>query len=294
MNLPALQPGSGIGLIAPAGPVKEEKILPGVRLLEEAGFRVKFASHLFGKFRFFSGTMEQRLEDVHNFLADPEVAALYAVRGGVGSSQLLPGLDFSLWKKQWKLLIGFSDITALQWALWQKTGLPSISGMTLTSQLRAENPFAVPFFEILRGERYAYTEKDFPAGDFTVFREGRAKGVLVGGTLSIITSLLGTPFFPRFSNIILFLEDINEPVYRIERMLVQLKLAGVLDRVTGLILGRFTLGNRFPDFWQEVEYLFPPAIPVIGNFPYGHFTQSCALPCGVSAELHTSPFLLKW
>jgi len=294
MSLPVLQPGSGIGLVAPAGPIEEEKILPGIRLLEEAGFKIKFAPHLFGKFRFFSGTMEQRLKDIHNFLIDPEIEALYAVRGGVGSSQLLPGLDFSLWKKQRKLLIGFSDITALQWALWQKTGLPSLSGMTLTSQLRAENPFAGLFFEILRGERLFYTENDLPPDDFTVLREGRAQGVLIGGTLSIINSLLGTPYFPRLSNIILFLEDINEPVYRIERMLVQLKLAGVLNQVVGLILGRFKSDNRFLDFWQEVEYLFPPSVPVVGNYPYGHFVRSCVLPSGVQAELQTSPFLLKW
>lgn len=293
-SLPILKPGDGIGLIAPAGFVQKDQIQPAVSILESNGFRLKMGEHLFGSHRFFSGTIQERLADIHAFLKDPRIQGLYAVRGGVGSAQLLPYLDFNLWKTSGKLLIGFSDLTALQWALWYRTGVPSWSGMTLTSQLHPTNPFLKMFFNFLLGRQNHISVEELPNQELSVARTGRAEGILIGGTLSIINSLLGTPFFPGLDSIILYLEDENEPLYRLERFLIQLNLAGVTERITGLILGRFRNANQPIDIWPEVAYLFSENIPVILNFPYGHFPHICPLPIGVHAFLEADPFSLIW
>lgn len=289
-----IKPNACLGLFAPAGPISEEKITPAIDLLSEMGFRVKTSPNLFGKSGYLSGTIQERLSDINFLLDDSEVAVLFAARGGVGSSQLLPDINYSKWKDSSKLLIGFSDVSALQWSLWGATRLPFISGMTLTSQFRRENPHLNLFTEILLGKKTSLAAHDLSADSLRVLRNGEANGILIGGTLSILNTLLGTPFFPDFESIVLFIEDINEPLYKIERNLVQLKLAGVLDKVAGLILGRFKDQENDLEIWSTVEQLFPPPVPVISGFPYGHFPQSCALPGGIPAYLQTDPFEIHW
>ncbi|RQW00734.1 MAG: LD-carboxypeptidase, partial [Calditrichaeota bacterium] len=236
------RPGDGIGLIAPAGHILQKEIQPGIELLEAQGYLVKRADNLFGKHRYFSGTITQRVSDIHDFLDDPDIKVLYAVRGGSGSSQLLPHLDYAKWRISGKPLIGFSDISALQWAIWHNSAIKSVSGMALTFQLRTSNPYISLFLRQLRGTRKSITARDLQKEKLVVAREGEARGILLGGTLSIIVSLLGTPYFPENDeNIILFIEEVNEPLYRMERAIVQLKLSGFVDRVRGLILGRFKL-----------------------------------------------------
>lgn len=294
MNALLLKRGDGIGLIAPAGNVAEKDIQEGIDILDRRGFQLKFADHLLGKHRYYAGTITERLEDIHQFLEDPDIKALYAVRGGMGSSQLLPALNYRLWKQTKKLLIGFSDITALQWTIFGKIGLSSFSGMTLTLQLKNDNPYLDLFFQHIQGQKKSIEAQDLIEDKIVIARAGEARGILLGGTLAMITSILGTPFFPRLNPFILFLEDLNEPMYRIERALYQLKLAGVLDRVVGVILGRFFSDDQPLDLWPVLAYLFPQDIPVVLNFPYGHYLRSCALPLGLSVKLSTNPFILKW
>lgn len=285
----------GIGLIAPAGYIEKEEIHTGIRILEKEGFRIKMGRHLYGKYRYFSGKISQRIEDIHEFLDDPKVQILYAVRGGSGSSQLLPYLDYQKWKKSGKILVGFSDITALQWALWFRAGIQSYSGMALTFQMNKGNPFRKLFIKQIQNRRHSITASDLKRENLIIARGGTAAGILLGGTLSIIVSLLGTPFFPRNRKpIILFIEDVNEPVYRVERSIVQLKLSGVLKKVQGVIIGRFKTDESFVDIWNSVKYHFPDNIPVVLNFPYGHFPEACALPLGIPATLKTHPFRLTW
>ncbi len=294
MKLPALKKGATLGVVAPAGHIDEERISPGLEFLVQSGFSYKPGKHLFGKRNYFSGTIRERIQDIHDFLRDPDVDALYAARGGWGSAQLLPEINFDLWRESGKLLIGFSDLTALQWSLWGQAGLPSVSGMSLTFQLRPANPHSKLFFEMLLGIRSEIKAANLEGDNLSIARAGKAEGLLLGGTLSIINTLLGTPFFPNLPPFILFIEDVNEPLYKIERLLVQLKTAGVLNQVQGLILGRFINKEKAIDVWPVVEYLFPPHIPVVANFPYGHFSSSCALPSGVNARLQTEPFRLQW
>jgi muramoyltetrapeptide carboxypeptidase len=289
-----LKSGECIGLVAPAGYVKVDEIKMGLNLLEEQGYCLKYGKNLFNRYRYYSGKIAERLEDIHHFLNDPEVRMLFAVRGGSGSSQLLPYLDYKLWKKSGKILVGFSDITALHWALWSKCQLNSFSGMALTLQFTHKNPYLKTFFKQLSGQKKQWRESDFPGNTLKIVQEGKAEGVLLGGTLSIIVSLLGTPYFPQSERIILFIEDVNEPLYKIERSLVHLKNSGLMERIKGVILGRFKYNNYYLRVWHPLKYLFPEQIPIVANFPYGHFQRACALPLGIEAKMETNPFNLKW
>jgi muramoyltetrapeptide carboxypeptidase len=290
-----LNPGDGIGLVAPAGPVDPDAINRGMEILTSRGFSLKTADHLFGKYRHFSGKIKDRIADIHSMLVDNSIQAIYAVRGGSGSSQLLPYLDFDLWKHSRKLFIGFSDITALQWALWYKTGLPSWSGMTLTSQLHEKNPFKNSFLDQISGLERSISAHDLHIENYTMVKSGQAEGILLGGNLSIIVSLLGTPYFPTINqDIIFYIEEINEPLYRIERAVVQLGQAGFFKNMKGLLLGRFKFKNRYLGIWSTIKPFIPHNIPIIMNFPYGHFDRSCALPLGVKATLSTNPLKIDW
>jgi muramoyltetrapeptide carboxypeptidase len=294
LSLNYLKIGDNIGFIAPGGIIQREEIEESKSIFESKGFKVNLSDHLFGAYRYFSGTVKERLKDIHGFLLDPAVQGIYAVRGGMGCIQLLPYINYNLWKNSRKLLIGFSDVTILQWAVWGKISLGSFSGMVATTQLKQQNPYVDLFFRQITGSQKNITSDDFVGENILIAKKGQAEGVLMGGTLSMIISMLGTPYLPTIDQIILFIEDINEPIYRIERAMLQLKLAGITDHVKGIIFGRFFSENQNIDFWPALEYLLPEDIPVVLNMPYGHYSISCALPIGVKARLETNPFNLSW
>ncbi len=283
-----------VGVFSPGEAVTPERIQAGLEVLQRRGIRVVQAPNLFARHRFYAGTVAQRVDDIHFLLKQDSVQVLYASRGGSGGLQLLPHVDFEWWRKRPRPLVGFSDVTALQWALWEKAGVPSISGMTLTTQLREENPFLDFFFSLLSGKATHLDSTLIADASLTVLQAGEAHGVLLGGTLSMICSLLGTPYFPRTENLILFLEDVNEPLYRIERFLMQLKLAGVLDRTVALLLGQFLWQGKSLNIEEAVREFVPGNLPVVAGFPYSHVPHSCPLPLGVPARLKTEPFSLTW
>jgi muramoyltetrapeptide carboxypeptidase len=290
-----LDKDSHIGLIAPAGHVTPEDISMGVQLLTDAGFKVTSGNNLFGKNRYFSGTIRERIQDINSFLDNPDIEAIYAVRGGSGTSQLLDYLNFAKWKKTGKLFIGFSDVTAMMWPLWQQADIRSFSGMTLTSQLNPENLYVDDFFNMIRGNKHTVSAADLNNADLQLKSGGVSRGILLGGTLTIINSLLGTPYLKKSQrDVILFLEDTNEKLYHIERSMVQLKQAGFLNSVRGIIFGQFLYRNKQQNIWPAVKEHLPENIPVVLNFPYGHFSQSYPLPFGVSVQFNANPFSLEW
>lgn len=292
--LSPLLPGDVIGFISPAGPVTPEQVQAGLDFLQRRGFEHRIAPHAFADHGMVSAPAAQRLQDWMDLLKDPRVKAIWAFRGGYGTIQLLNRLDYAFLKKNPRLLVGFSDLTALQWAILKTTGLPGLSGLTVTSQVSWENPFVEAGLEILSGRRTCFTAEDFPPGEVQIYREGRAAGLLVGGTLTMINSLCGTPYFLRKKPLILFLEDVNEPLYRIDRCFQQLNLLGFWPRVSGIILGKFLYRDEILDLLPLLLPLLPPGIPVIYNFPYGHFPHCCPLPLGVRARLSTAPLELVW
>ncbi|RMI04833.1 MAG: LD-carboxypeptidase [Calditrichaeota bacterium] len=294
MSLPVLNPGDAIGLVSPAGAVRREQVQPGIDYLTSLGYICKLGQHAFSDNGLTSAPVERRLEDLHTFVADEEVKVIWALRGGYGSIQLLDRLEYGLFRGHPKILVGFSDITALQWALYARLGLPSLSGLTLTTQTRPENRYVSVGLEILSGRRKALVARDLSGESVQAFRSGEASGTLMAGTLSMICTLCGTPFWPKAEPIILALEDVNEPLYRIDRYFQQLRLMGFWENVAGLLLGKFLLDETEQDVLPLITPLVGPEVPIVYNLPYGHFSNALPFPSGVAARLQAEPFRLEW
>lgn len=293
MKVLPLKKDDAIGFISPAGPLKPESVDPALQRLTDLGYRCRLGQYAFDDHGIVSSTVEHRLADIHSFLENPEIRAIWALRGGYGTVQLFRDLNYELILTYPKILVGFSDVTALQWAWHQKTGLTSISGLTMTLQMGPDNPYVAAGLRILSGECLAVSNRDL-VNPVKVVRHGRASGVLLGGTLSMIASICGSEYWPLAEPVILYIEDVEEPLYRIDRCLQQLSLAGLFDRTNAIILGHFTWQEQFLDILELLMPLLPTDIPVISGFPYGHVSASYPLPNGVPANLETTPFLLEW
>ena len=294
IKVPALKPGDSIGLVSPAGAVKAEQVEEALDLLRGQGFKYRLGPHAFSDHGLTSATVRQRVNDLISFVKDPKIKVIWSLRGGYGSIQLLKRIDYSILEKHPKLLIGFSDITALQWGIYQRTGLPALSGLPLTLQVTENNRYLPIGLEILSGKKTAISEADLEPGEIAVYRAGNASGTLMGGTLSMICSLCGTPYWLEKESLILYIEDVNEPLYRIDRYLQQLGLMSFWKRVKGVILGQFLYEGGKLDVVPLILPHVSSSIPVVYNFPYGHMEQCFPLPMGIKAKLHTSPFELSW
>ena len=286
--------GSTIGVVAPAWIAQQEPLHKGISYLEKRGYKVKLGRYLDKKYGYFAGTDIERSADIQMMFADPEVSLIFCTRGGSGGLRLLDHLDFNIIGKNPKPLVGYSDVTTLQLALWKKCGLPSFSGPMVAVEMgKGIDPFTEKqFWGLLRNRRpeYLYTFKNTTV---EVFRNGKATGTLLGGCLSLVSHLLGTPYSPDYSGAVLFLEDIGEKPYRIDRYLAHLKQAGVFDQINALILGdfidceseknerSFTVSEIFHDYFNDALF------PVVQNFPYGHGDIKMTMPIGVSATLDT-------
>lgn len=294
IKVPALKPGDLIGLISPAGVVKAEQVEEALDFLRGQGFKYRLSPHAFSDNGLTSATVRQRVNDLVSFVKDPQIKVIWSLRGGYGSIQLLKRINYSILEKHPKLIIGFSDITALQWGVYQRTGLPAVSGLTLTLQVTENNTYLSAGLEILSGKKTAISEYDLDPVEIAVYRAGNASGILMGGTLSMICSLCGTPFWLENESLILYIEDVNEPLYRIDRYLQQLGLMSFWKRVKGVILGQFLYKGESLDVAPLILPHISSSIPVVYNFPYGHTEQCFPLPMGIKAKLQTTPFKLSW
>ncbi|MBI5526498.1 MAG: LD-carboxypeptidase [Deltaproteobacteria bacterium] len=278
-----LAQGAVVSLVAPSGPVKKEAFCAGARLIEAAGFRLKFAPELFADDGYLAGTDERRLGEMAAAFSDPLTAAVWCARGGYGSMRLLGRLDFAGIARTRKPLIGFSDATALELALLAKAGFVTFHG-PLVSTLGAEIEISRRhLFELLSG---AVSRVEIGGPGAETIRPGACEGRLVGGNLSVISCLLGTGFVPDLSGAILFLEDINEEPYRIDRMLTQLELSGTFDAIAGLVVG--TLGtDADADALRAIvrEKARGRRWPAVFGFPIGHGPLNMALPQGIMARV---------
>ncbi len=279
-----LPPGSLIGIVAPAGPAPPDRLARVPALVERFGYRCRVYPGCTQDTGYLAGPDTVRLADLQAALADDDVAAIHALRGGYGCMRLLDGIDTALLRAHPKLLMGYSDITALH-ALWVRHGLPSLHAPMAASDLLLAGRDADrdALFSLLQhgvqaGEVWA------PALDPAGLRvPGTATGPLVGGNLSLVAALLGTPWAWPVDGAILFLEDINEEPYRVDRLLTQLRLAGVLDAVAGFVLGSFTEGGAPEGVLQQM--LGGLGKPVLGGWPAGHGTPNRPLPLGQTVRL---------
>jgi len=302
-----LRVGDTIGLVNPSGAVHEADPYDDTReALAAMGLRVKEAPHLRARHGHMAGTAAERAADLHAMFSDPAVAGILAVTGGSGAHRVLPLLDWALIARHPKWLGGFSDLTALITAVHVKTGLVSFHSPLGRSDW---NPFSVRQFRAVAMDAEApVLGPPDPAvdgrapddGRLRALVGGRAHGPLQGGNLAVLTALAGTPYFPDCRGAILFLEDVNEAIYRVDRMLGTLALGGHLSALAGVVLGGFTNckpseGSYGTLTLDEVfsEHFGPLGVPVLRGAAFGHVRRKWTLPLGVPAELDADAGTLR-
>lgn len=294
-----LQPGMTVGLVTPASNLWEDRDIEyAADIVRSLGYRVKPGEHLFRRSQYLAGSDRERAADVNSMFADPGVDAIFCLRGGYGALRILPMLDYELIARNPKVLLGYSDITALLNAIHTRTGLVTFHGPIAAQDfsdytleefrrilVRAESPTSLgapPPFEAQPGR----AERE---NRISRFRGGRARGPLLGGNLSLLCKLLGTPYEPEFRGRILFLEDVEEAPYRIDGMLTQLWLAGKLGEVAGIAFGKFT-DTDIDENTFSVEHVIRDrcndlAVPVVRGLMIGHVDDQTVVPLGAMAEL---------
>ena len=295
---PALRPGSTLGLVAPAGyPPDPEAAGRGIRRLKSLGFGVQTGRFWGRKSGYLAGTDQERAADLMEMFTDPTVDGIVCLRGGYGSMRLIPYLDFQLISKNPKVFVGFSDITTLHLALTRLAGFVTFHGPMVASDFGGgATAYTVEYFrravtapgvigEIVRPNDGARVE---------TINGGRAVGTLTGGNLTLVAASLGTSFEIQTKGSILFLEEMGEESYRVDRMLTQLKLAGKLDRVAGIVFGRSTGGATKGVGLREAvrEILGPVGVPAVYGLALGHEADKVTLPLGVRAGLDADRGLL--
>jgi muramoyltetrapeptide carboxypeptidase len=290
-----LRPGDLIGVIAPAGPVTDlPRIERGVRYLEALGYRVLPGEHLTDVDGYLAGSDANRLEDLHAMFRNTHVRAIICLRGGYGTPRLLSRIDYRLIRRHPKILAGFSDITALQLALWKKCRLVTFHGPMVASDMaETMDPVAEESFWGLLTSRKKRALFEQDAFDLHILHSGTARGPLLGGNLSLIVSILATPYSPDFSGAVLALEEIGEEPYRIDRMLNQLSLSRILPSVSGILAGQFTAcvpedtsrpSASVSDLLAEISGRIGK--PFLAGVPFGHVPRKITLPLGVTVSMN--------
>lgn len=287
MNPPFLQENDEIRIISPSGAI-DNIYIDGVKnVLQCWGFTVTEGVYARGKYERFAGTPEQRLEDLQNALDSSHVKAILCSRGGYGLAQIIDKVDFTLFRKNPKWIIGFSDITALHSAV-SHTGISSIHGIMAKhlTELSVADKAVLQLKEILSGKLPVYSLASHPLNI-----KGEIEGKIIGGNLSVLAGLRATPFDYDYKNKILFIEDVGEEPYCIDRMMQNLRLSGILSKISGLIIGQFndeeedTLKN-IPIYESVHDIISAYNIPVCFNFPIGHVSYNLPIIVGADAKLN--------
>lgn len=294
-----LKEGDTIAISSPAGAVWEEKQIEKFSgILSSLGFKVVKGETLYQKYGYFAGTDEVRANELNTFFSNPEIKGIFCMKGGWGCARIIDKLNYDLIKKNPKVLIGFSDITTLLNVIYAKTGLVTFHGPVGNS---GWNDFSTDAFRnVIMNGLAAEMPLSLKAEDtMTTINKGIANGILVGGNLSVLTGLLGSSYLPDWNGKILFLEEVKEEPYRIDKMFTQLKLNGILDSISGLVLGKFSKCTaEEPDkaftFMQVLEqHIKPLGIPAFYGAAFGHTENKLTLPVGIEAEMNAEKGSLK-
>ena len=285
-----------IGIISPASATNDEKLVEnGIKYIESLGYKTIVGKNV-GKVRgYLAGTDEERIDDIHQMFGDKNVKAIFCLRGGYGAFRLLDKIDYKLIQKNPKIFVGFSEITALQMAFLKKSNLISFAGPMVVPNFSSEiDTFTEERFwrsitSTASRERIQISAKQ----QLSKIKIGQTTGRLIGGNLSVFSALIGTGYVPELMNKILFLEEIDEPPYKIDRMLNQLKLNNSFKKLNGIILGSFkgcieqdknkktlTLEEVWNDYFESVK------IPVIHSFPHGHIKDMVTMPLGIKVRMN--------
>lgn len=287
MTLPLPRPvseGSKLAIVAPAGPFSETAFKKGVAWLEQR-YEVTFSPDIFSKMGFFAGSDDRRLAELTEAIADPEVDAILCARGGYGTTRLLPKLDLEPIREANKSIVGFSDITALH-AAWARAGVRSIHAPMVAALGGADKSLRSRWIDTLETPGRPRT---WPLQRLDCDATTSAEGTLIGGNLAVLAAMLGTSFLPPLDDAILFIEDVGERPYRIDRMLTTLEQSGWFRRIKGLVTGAFTEGEPGPDGVPVEDVLkqrFEGAdFPVLHAMSAGHIEDNEPLPFGAPARI---------
>jgi muramoyltetrapeptide carboxypeptidase len=295
---PRLRDGDTLGFVNPSGALHEDEAYERAHAsLRALGLNTREAPNLRARCGHMAGTPQQRADDLHAMFSAPDIAGILAVTGGSGANRVLPLLDMGLIARHPKLLGGYSDITALITAVHRATGLVTLHSPLARSDWSA---FSVQHFRAVAMAAEAPLLRNPPERPPRPLRGGVARGPLQGGNLAVLTSLAGTPHFPDLTGAILFLEDVNEYLYRVDRMFTTLALGGHLARVAGVVLGGFTNckpseGSYGTLTLDEIlaDHLGALGVPVLRNAAFGHIGPKWTLPLGVPAELDADAGTLR-
>jgi muramoyltetrapeptide carboxypeptidase len=288
---PYLKPGDTIGLVCPAGYMPFEKYQTCIKMLTDWGFKVipgKTPGH---QFHYFSGTDEERLNDLQQMMDDKNINAILCARGGYGTGRIIDDLDFKKFQQHPKWIIGFSDITVLHSHLLSNYKIASLHAPMAAAFNDGElnNQYIQSLHDALLGRKATYS-----AEGNEMNQKGKASGMLVGGNLSLLAHLIGTSSDIKTKNKILFIEDVGEYIYNVDRMMYQLKRSGKLDKLKGLIVGKFTdMKDTTTPFGQTAEEAIKNIVkeydyPVCFGFPVSHDKENYALKVGVKYKLSIS------
>jgi muramoyltetrapeptide carboxypeptidase len=282
-----LNKGETIGICAPAARFKPDLFEKGVRQLEQLGFKIKIQAGLNERYRYLAGSDRHRAGLITRLFADPEVDVIMCARGGFGSMRLLEHLDWSIIQNNPKPFIGFSDITALLVAFESKTEVKVIHGPTVTSLAHAENDTIESFVNTIHEETQRYA---LSGGEIII--PGRANGKLLGGNLATLSHMIGTPFQPDFKDCVFFIEDVDEPAYKIDRMLSQMRMSAMFDQVKGVITGSFHKCDNQEYIPHILKEIFEPyGIPVLTGLSCGHGPINLSLNFGQRVRMDSN---LEW
>lgn len=287
----ALRPGCRIAIAAPASPFDREAFLKGIEMMKQMGYEPVFSGRIFSQKGYFAGECSQRARELQDFFDDPEICAIWCVRGGYGSMRVLESLDYKQIQKFPKIFVGCSDITALLAAFYKKCRMITFHGPMVASLASADEHTIKNVFAVLSGNMIP----EVSAVNGQVICHGNGTGIVLGGNLSTLCHLLSTPFFPDLDGKIFFIEDVGEKPYRIDRMLSQMRMAGCFDRLAGLAGGSFIrcgpageLKRIFADIFSKSDF------PVITGFPAGHDMPNKTLPMGAVATLDSQTMSLVY
>ncbi len=296
-----LKKGDTVGLIAPGSILSEDELNESKKNLEDLGFKVVYTNNILARDGYLAGIDKQRADDIHEMFSRKDVNGIVAARGGYGCTRILPMLDYNLIKENPKILVGYSDVTALLFGIFKETGLICFHGPVGISTF---NNFSVDYFTnvliyphdklILYNAHETTTDAAYKP---VTIRGGFAKGQLVGGNLSLVSSVIGTPYDIDTEGKIVFLEEVGEEPYRIDRMITQMMESGKFNKAAGVALGVFTdciskpkesgINSSFSVLEVLYDRLFRFEIPVVYGMSFGHITNKFTLPFGINAELDT-------
>ncbi len=293
-SLPRIKPqglkiGDTVGLISPASVINQDNLNQAIDFLNAYGFKVKVGNHVLDQYGYLAGQDRDRAADVNGMFADDQVKAILAMRGGWGCNRILPMLDYDIIRRHPKILMGFSDITSLLLGIYARTGLITFHTPVGISTW---NWFSLGYGQKIFLNKEATVFQNLTSHRAETITPGKTKGRLLGGNLSVLTSMIGSPYLPSWKNTILFVEEVGEPIYRVDRMLTQLKIAGILEQLAGFIFANCSHCSTDKDDEPTLtlkqvlsDQIAPLSIPAWYGSMIGHIKNQFIVPLGVEVEV---------